>query len=96
VSGQSVGRDLLKSFLSRERLASQTRARSGRLRLLGLLVLFDILLIAAVVLSFQRAELVEEVIELEQTREVYATVIIEQVITNTTVITQVIPYGSVE
>ena len=93
---QPLGRDLLKSLLGGEWLQSQTRARKSRLRLLGLLFLFDALLIVAVVLSFQSAELVEEVIELEQTRQVYATVVIEKIITTTTVITKVVPYGSIQ
>ena len=96
MSGQTAGGNLLKSFLTRELLASLTRTRRGRLRLLGLLLLFDFLLVAAVFLSFQSAELVEEVITLEQTREVYATVVIETIVTNTTVITQVVPYGSIQ
>jgi hypothetical protein len=91
-----MGRDLVKMFLRTEAVADQVRARKSKFRLLGLLVLFDALLIAAVFLSFQSAELVEQVIELEQTREVYATVVIEQIITYTTVITQVVPYGSIQ
>ncbi len=67
---------------------------SNRLRLLLLLLLFDMLLIAAVLLSFQEAELIDQVIQYEQTREIYATRIIEQVYTETTIITQIIPYGS--
>lgn len=96
MSRQSAGRDLIKSLLSGELLANQARAHKSKLRLLGLLILFDTLLIAAVFLSFQSAELVEQVIELEQTREVYATVVIQKIITYTTVITQVVPYGSVQ
>ena len=66
----------------------------GKLRLIALLILFDTLLIAAVLLSFQRAELVEEEVTLLQTREVYDISFSEQVITRTTVITEIIPYGS--
>jgi hypothetical protein len=63
---------------------------------MGLFVLFDALLIVAVLLSFQTNELVHEEITLEQTREVYDIRITEQVITHTTVITQIMPYGWVE
>jgi hypothetical protein len=66
----------------------------SRWRLLGLLVLFDVLLIAAILLSLRESELKVEEIELLQTREVYDVQIREQVITNTTVITEVVPYGS--
>ena len=96
MNGQSLGRNLLKSLLSGEWLAGQTRAYKSKLRLLGLLFLFDTLLIVAVFLSFQSAELVEEVIELERTRQVYSTVVIEKIITYTTVITKVVPYGSIQ
>lgn len=68
--------------------------RRGRKRLLALLFLFDALLIVATLLSFQNAELVEEEQMLEETRDVYETVYREQVITVTTVITEVVPYGS--
>ena len=70
--------------------------RGSRLRLLGLFVLFDALLIVAVLLSFQTTELVHEEVTLEQTREVYDIQITEQVITHTTVITQIMPYGWAE
>lgn len=70
--------------------------RQGRARLLGLLLLFDALLIIALMLSYQETELVERVIELEKTRQVYETVIVQQTITQTQVITEVVPYGSVE
>jgi hypothetical protein len=96
VSEQSAVRELWDSLLDRERLARQTRARQTKLRLLGLLFLFDALLIAAVLLSFQETELAEEVIRLEQTREVFSTVIIQEIITHTTVITEIVPYGSVQ
>ncbi len=78
----------------RKETERQSGVRKSKLRLLGLLFLFDALLISAVLLSFQEADLVEQVITLEKTREVYATVIIEQIITDTIVITQVVPYGS--
>jgi hypothetical protein len=64
------------------------------LRLVALLILFDALLIAAVLLSFQRAELAEEEVTLLQTREVYDVNFLEQVVTHTTVVTEIIPYGS--
>ena len=66
----------------------------AKLRLVALLILFDALLVAAVLLSFQRTELVEEEVTLLQTREVYDVSVLEQVITHTTVITEIIPYGS--
>jgi hypothetical protein len=62
----------------------------------GLFVLFDALLIVAVLLSFQGSELVQEEVTLVQTRQVYDIQITEQVITQTTVITKVMPYGWVE
>lgn len=68
-------------------------ARWSRLRLLGLFFLFDALLIVAVLLSFQGTELVQEEVTLIQTREVFETRILEYVITDTTTITQVMPYG---
>ena len=68
-------------------------ARWGKLRLLGLFFLFDALLIVAVLLSFQGTELVQEEVTLIQTREVFETRIRELVITDTTVITQVMPNG---
>ena len=64
------------------------------MRLVALLILFDALLIAAVLLSFQRAELAEEEVTLLQTREVYDVNILEQVVTHTNVITEIVPYGS--
>ena len=70
--------------------------RGSRLRLLGLFVLFDILLIVAMLLSFQRTELIHKEVTLIQTREVYDIQVTEQVITHTTVITQVMPHGWVE
>ena len=68
-------------------------ARWSKLRLLGLFFLFDALLIVAVLLSFQGTELVQEEVTLIQTREVFEVQIHEQVITDTTVITHVMPYG---
>jgi hypothetical protein len=67
--------------------------RRSRLRLLGLFFLFDALLIVAVLLSFQGSELVQQEVTLIQTREVFEVQIHEQVITDTTVITRVMPYG---
>ena len=78
------------------RLEERQNARGSRLRLIGLFVLFDALLIVAVLLSFQTTELVHEEVTLEQTREVYETRITEQVITHTTVVTRIMPYGWVE
>ena len=78
------------------RLEERQNAHGSRLRLLGLFVLFDALLIVAVLLSFQTTELVHEEVTLEQTREVYDIQITEQVITHTTVITQIMPYGWAE
>ena len=69
--------------------------RRGRKRLLALLFLFDALLIVATLLSFQSTELIEEEQMLEETREVYEIVYREQVITLTTVITKIVPYGSI-
>jgi hypothetical protein len=60
---------------------------------LGLFFLFDVLLIVAVLLSFQGAELIQEEITLTQTREVYDIQVRERVITHTIVVTQVMPYG---
>jgi hypothetical protein len=61
-----------------------------------LLILFDVLLVVMVVLSFQSTELVEEEVELRQTREVYEVQVHQQVITQTVIITEVIPHGSVQ
>jgi hypothetical protein len=63
-------------------------------RLLGLLFLFDMLLIIAVLLSFQETELVGEEVDLYQTRQVYEVQIHEQIVTDTLVITEIVPYGS--
>jgi hypothetical protein len=71
-------------------------ARWGRVRLLGLFFLFDALLIVAVLLSFQGAELIHKEVTLVQTREVVDIQVREQVITHTIVVTQVMPYGWVE
>ena len=68
-------------------------ARWSKLRLLGLFFLFDALLIVAVLLSFQGTELIQEEVTLIQTREVFETRVHELVITDTTVITQVMPNG---
>jgi len=68
-------------------------ARWSKLRLLGLFFLFDALLVVAVLLSFQGTELVQEEVTLIQTREVYEVQIREYVITDTTIVTRVMPYG---
>jgi len=68
-------------------------SRWSRLRLLGLFFLFDALLVVAVLLSFQGTELIQEEVTLIQTREVFEVQIREQVVTDTTVITRVMPYG---
>ena len=78
------------------RLEERQNARGSKLRLIGLFVLFDALLIVAVLLSFQTTELVHQEVTLEQTREVYDIQITEQVITHTIVITQIMPYGWTE
>ena len=65
----------------------------GRTRLIALLFLFDTLLIVATLFSFQRAEVRTELIELEQTKEVLAIQYRQEVITHTTAITTIIPYG---
>ena len=78
------------------KLAQRQGVRQSRRRLLGLLIMFDILLVVMVVLSFQRTELVQEEVELRQTREVYDVQIHQQVITQTVIITQVVPHGSVQ
>jgi hypothetical protein len=67
--------------------------RWSKVRLLGLFFLFDALLVVAVLLSFQGTELIQEEVTLIQTREVFEVQIREQVITDTTVITRVMPYG---
>jgi hypothetical protein len=59
------------------------------------LFLFDAVLIVAVLLSFQGTELIEEEVTLLETREVYDIQIREQVITNTIVVTTVVPYGTI-
>jgi hypothetical protein len=85
--------------MSRHRRASfaqiqdSQNGRWGKLRLLGLFFLFDALLIVAVLLSFQGSELVEEEVILIQTRKVIETQIREYVITDTTIVTRVMPYG---
>ncbi len=66
----------------------------GRLRLFVLLLLFDFLLIAAVILSMQKAELIEEKSIRIATREVYERWIRERLVTATETITLVVPYGS--
>jgi hypothetical protein len=59
-----------------------------------LLLLFDVLLVATVLLSFQGNELIEKEVTLLQTRQVYDVEIRQQVVTRTTVVTQIIPFGS--
>ena len=74
--------------------AERNVVRQGRLRLLALLFLFDLLLIVATLLSFQKTELIEQEITLQQTKQVYDHVYRQETITQTTTITKVIPYGS--
>jgi hypothetical protein len=74
---------------------AQGAVRQGRKRLLAMLFLFDALLIAATLLSFQSAELVEQEQTIQETRAVYEVLYHEQVVNVTTVITQVVPYGSI-
>ena len=69
-------------------------AVGGRLRLLVLLLLFDFLLIAAVILSMQKAELIEEKSLRIATRQVYERQIRERLVTTTKTITLILPYGS--
>jgi hypothetical protein len=95
------GRSRLKNLFKRAEASSisdipsdREVARQGRRRLLTLLFLFDALLIVATLLSFQETELIEERHDLLETRTVYDIEIREQVITNTDVITEIIPYGS--
>jgi hypothetical protein len=64
--------------------------------MLGLFLLFDALLIVAVLLSFQGTELIHQEVTLVQTRAVYEIQVSEQVITHTTVVTEIMPYGWVE
>jgi hypothetical protein len=77
------------SYVTRE----SQNGRWSKLRLLGLFFLFDALLVVAILLSFQGTELVQEEVTLIQTREVFEIKIREQVITDTTTITRVMPYG---
>jgi len=85
--------------VSRYRRASSNLAQEGqksrwsKMRLIGLFFLFDALLVVAVLLSFQGTELIQEEVTLIQTREVFEVQIREQVITDTTVITRIMPYG---
>lgn len=76
-----------------KRLERRQNAHQSRLRLLGLFLLFDALLIVAVLLSFQGTELIQQEVILRQTRAVYEIQISEQVITHTTVYTEIMPYG---
>ena len=90
-------KDQLRPFHSPlTRIDEGRSARWSRIRLLGLFLLFDVLLIVAVLLSFQGAELIQEEVTLNQTREVYDIQVREHVITHTIVVTQVVPYGWVE
>ena len=70
-------------------------ANRARRRLIALLCLFDALLIAAVLVSFQATDLVEEERTLVETRTVYEILYQDLTITRTEVITQMLPYGSV-
>jgi len=78
-----------------DQIPVRSAMRRGRKRLLALLFLFDALLIVATLLSFQNAELIEEQQMVEETKDVYEVVYREQVVTVTTVITEVVPYGSI-
>jgi len=80
-------------FSASRRPRESEAVRQSRWRLLVLLILFDVLLIVAVLLSFQGTELIEEEITLEETREVYDVEIRTLIITNTQVITKIVPYG---
>ena len=82
VPGMFLGKSLERNAL-----------RRGRTRLIALLFLFDTLLIVATLFSFQRAEVKTELVELEQTKEVYDIQYRQEVITHTTAITTIIPYG---
>jgi hypothetical protein len=72
------------------------RVRRSKWRSLGLLILFDVLLVVMVVLSFQKTELVQEEVELRQTREVYDVQVHQQVITHTVIVTEIVPNGSIQ
>ena len=72
-----------------------TPRNRARRRLIALLCLFDALLIAAVLLSFQATDLVEEERILLETRTVYEILYLDQTVTHTEIITQLLPYGSV-
>lgn len=74
--------------------ADRETRRRGRRRLIGLLFLFDLLLIAAVLLSFRGTELVETERLLLQTKEVVDVLYRQETVTSTVVITRVIPYGA--
>jgi|GEM_PF-6951477 len=85
------------AFLNGPTLDERQKARrQSKLRLFILLVLFDILFLAAVLLSFQEKEYIEHIEHLERTREVIVTVIIEQTVTSTRVVTEIVPYGAAE
>jgi hypothetical protein len=75
--------------------AESAPANRARRRLIALLCLFDALLIAAVLVSFQATDLVEEERTLVETRTVYEILYQDMTITRTEVITQLLPYGSV-
>ena len=69
--------------------------RRSRTRLIALLFLFDALLIVATMLSFQEAELIEEEQILREVQETIEIQYTREVVTLTTTITEIIPYGSV-
>ncbi len=69
--------------------------RQSRKRLIALLFLFDSLLIVATLLSFQEAELIEEEQILREVKETIEIQYTREVLTYTTTITEIIPYGSV-
>ena len=88
-----VGR--ARSPALKDPVPAQHAMRRGRKRLVVLLFLFDALLIVATLLSFQNAELIEEEQMVEETRDVYEIVYRQEVVTVTTVVTEVVPYGSI-
>jgi len=69
--------------------------RQSRKRLIALLFLFDSLLIVATLLSFQEAELIEEEQILHEVKATIEVQYTREVLTYTTTITEIIPYGSV-
>ena len=68
--------------------------REGRIRLLALLFLFDMLLIVATLLSFQKDELITQRIYVQETQEAVERVVEEISVTETIRTTVIIPYGA--